>query len=375
MYARLTRESKVCLLALIMAVSAGICSPLSARADSQNLKPGTVKSSETSIPPEVLGSPVAGERADNARRQVEDGSGQPPPFEESPPVPSEANLEQPSKTFTLGVSQAHNLSVDNNATINRLKTSPNEIIATEAKRALDERNYDLARRLFEILYQRDPKNPDYFFFAGKACSGQGDPPDAFADFVTAWHLGDNPEYQRAANATVAQLKHQVDDTFKLTYSYKAHDPEVILNAAARCWKAGMTKQSVQLNEYALKNQPLLAHIAAYNLGAAAEHNGDYKLAREYYQWAAKRGHQLEAKANSDFRLRGEIDKSLNLLPTWYIEQAKFDTEQALQGHAVTWHGWVQTDSYPKHWCSEVCPLCAISRTHAEYKGGSSRFEP
>ena len=170
-----------------------------------------------------------------------------------------------------------------------MKKSSNETIQKEALKSFANGNYKLAQELYEVLCQRDPKNPAYFYGAGDAYAYDGDNPSAFADFVTAWHLADNSatsQYTEAANAIVEKLKAQVDDCFRLTFNWGSQDQETILNAATRLWKAGFTKQSVQLNEYALKNEPLYAQIAAYNLGAIAEHDGDFKQALAYYQWAA-----------------------------------------------------------------------------------------
>ncbi len=177
-------------------------------------------------------------------------------------------------------------------------------------------------------------------------------------------------YEKAADLTVDRLKAEVDPQFRLTYNYSSQDQETILNAATRLWKSGFTKQSIQLNEYALKNEPLYAHIAAYNLGAIAEHNGDYAQASAYYQWADKRSRALQAEASSDFR----IPKILSQLPPAYIEQAVSDTKYALKGNAIAWRGWAQASAYPKYWNSEVCPLCAISRTDAEYRAGQNSVE-
>ena len=140
------------------------------------------------------------------------------------------------------------------------------------------------------------------------------------------------------------------------------------------WKAGFTKQSIQLNEYALKHEPLYAQIAAYNLGAIAEHDGEYKQALTLYEWAGKRCRQLEGYASTD----AIAAKSLNELPPAYIERAIADTQEnvKLKGNAIAWRGWLQgqANGHPQHWISEVCPLCAISRTQKRVVGGQTTIE-
>ncbi len=290
-------------------------------------------------------------------------------------LPGSASPEGAPGAFKLGTTESRVLTDEDKATVDRLKKASNEVIQKEANKFFANGNYKLAQELYETLCQRDPKNPEYFYGAGDAYAYQGDNPSAFADFLTAWHLAGNPgpaQYSDAANAIVEKLKTQVDDCFKLTYNWSAQDQESILNGATRMWKAGFTKQSVQLNEYVLKNEPLFGQIAAYNLGAIAEHDGDYKQALAYYEWAGKRSRLLEQNATSDFR----IQKSLSELPPAYVEQAISDVREALtlKGSAIAWRGWAQADTYPKHWSSEVCPLCAISRTQTDYLPGQMNIE-
>ena len=132
------------------------------------------------------------------------------------------------------------------------------------------------------------------------------------------------------------------------------------------WKAGFTKQSIQLNEYALKNEPLYGpQIAAYNLGAIAEHDGDYKQALTLYEWAGKRSRQLEGYAGTD----AIAAKSLNELPPAYIERAIADTQEnvklkrqrdslaRLDTGSRYWYS-------KKHWSSEAVH-CALSLEHKD----------
>jgi tetratricopeptide (TPR) repeat protein len=135
------------------------------------------------------------------------------------------------------------------------------------------------------------------------------------------------------------------------------------------WKAGMTAQSIKLFEYVLKNDPLYRGAAAYDLGAVAEHDNNPKLAIEYYKWALKENNHLTAAAEKSPELSGAINKSLSLIPPGYIESATADLQQRVLRGDVSWNGWTQGVIHPEHWCSEVCPLCAISRTSLKYLGG------
>jgi hypothetical protein len=284
-------------------------------------------------------------------------------------------------TFSLEAATAHKLNAADLATVNRLKKSSKETMQQEANSAFAKHNFKLAQELSDTLCQRYPTNAEYFSAAGDACYYEGDYGGAFADFVTAWHLaGDNnpnSKYADAANSTLAKLRAQVDDTFRLTWGYDAQDQRTILNAATRLYKAGFTQDSVKMNLYALKNQPLYAQIAAYNIGAIAEEQGQYKEALTYYKWAGQKSRQLEQEAKSDPKLAAEISKSVAQLPDFYIEQAVSDTQKALTGHANRWQGWMQPSAYtslPGHLCSDICPLCAISRT-SQYYNGQSEFQP
>ena len=67
------------------------------------------------------------------------------------------------------------------------------MIQKEANKCFETGNYKLAQRLYELLCERDPKNPSYCYGAGDAYAYEGDNPSAFANFVTAWHLADNAE--------------------------------------------------------------------------------------------------------------------------------------------------------------------------------------
>ncbi len=128
------------------------------------------------------------------------------------------------------------------------------------------------------------------------------------------------------------------------------------------WKAGFTKQSIQLNEYALKHEPLYAQIAAYNLGAIAEHDGEYKQALTLYEWAGKRCRQLEGYASTD----AIAAKSLNELPPAYIERAIADTQEnvKLKGNAIAWRGWLQGELMVTHNIGfRKFVLCARSVEH------------
>jgi hypothetical protein len=285
-----------------------------------------------------------------------------------------------SSNHVLKGSVAHYHTVDlkrNQRTVIKLQKADDDTVYGEANRALKSENYDLAAKLYEMLAERKPTDPRYFYGAGIAYHMQGNDYDAFSNLVIAWHLGDLPVYEQTAQSLIPYLKNEVDDQFRLTFRYQAHDPATIVNAGARCWKAGLTKQSIQLFGYALKNEPLYAQIAAYNLGVNAEHSRNFKLALQYYEWAAAQSHKLEATAKQFPLYKGEIEKSLKQLPTFYIEQARSDVEHTLKGNArvFVWRGWAQATGLPQHYSSEVCPLCAISRTRKEYESGQMEFRP
>lgn len=284
----------------------------------------------------------------------------------------------PHKILTGSVSKIQKVDTERERQIMlKLAKSTNDTIYGEANRALKTGDYSLAAKLYEMLSERTPNDPRYFYGAGIADHMLGNDDDAFANLEIAWHLGDLPIYGQTAESIVQFLKAEVDDQFKLTFQYGAHDPAVIVNAGARCWKAGLTKQSIQLFGYALKNEPLYAQIAAYNLGVNAEYRGDYKLALKYYEWSAAQSHRLEVTEKQFPLYASKIRESLKQLPTLYIEQARADVERKLKGGVKTfvWNGWTQATAIPKHYSSEVCPLCAISRTRKEYEPGQMDFLP
>ncbi|MBX9696292.1 MAG: hypothetical protein K2Z81_28145 [Cyanobacteria bacterium] len=100
-----------------------------------------------------------------------------------------------------------------------------------------------------------------------------------------------------------------------------------------------------------------------------------KEAHVYYQWALKDSQRLEALAQTTPTFRAAIEKSFQLLPTLYLERACRDVEsRLLRGNVSEWHGWIQATVHPKHWSSEVCPVCAISRTESDYHPGHDRPE-
>ncbi len=255
---------------------------------------------------------------------------------------------------------------------------PEVEVYKDANKLLTGGKYGSALKLFESLCERNPKEPSYFYGAGACYRQLGKPYDAFADFVFAWHLGpDNPMFHEVAEGMIPELKVRIDDSFKLTYGFQAKDPEAILNAGTRMWKAGLTKQAIKLFQWALKNEPLYAQVAAYNLGVTAEYGGDYKIAKGYYDYAATYGHRLEATLVQRGPNSDQIKKSLERVSTYYIEQARADVQQKLKAGTgrFTWFGWTQAASLPKSWGSEVCPFCAISRTSKEYEIGRSHPQP
>jgi len=288
----------------------------------------------------------------------------------APEKPSSAigapSTAAPPGTFNLGVAETRKLSAAEEANANRLKTMSNEAIQKEANDAYNKHDLALARQLYDTLCQRDPKNSAYFAGAGSTSYDLGDFPSAYADLITAWHLaGSQNSPNTTAYANTAQLAvDKLQQGFKLSWGYEAGDPALIVNAATRLWKAGYTKESIQMNEYALKNEPLCAQIAAYNLGAMAESAGEYKKALPFYLWAGQKSHQLESEVGqyADPKLSAQITKGLTQLPTWYIDQAVRDTQRALKAKVNGWHGWDQGTT------SDICPLCAISRTQPDYRG-------
>jgi hypothetical protein len=234
-------------------------------------------------------------------------------------------------------------------------------------------NYAVAERLNLLLADRHPKFARYFYEAGQAEVAQDHVDDAFANYALAWHLGHADAYTKTAEQIVPVLQRQIDPDFKLTYEWKAEDPESVLNAGTRLWKGGCTQPAIRMFEWALKNEPVCRGAAAYNLGAIAESQGNLKMAFRYYQWAVGENAKLQAEAQSNPSLSAAISKSLGIFPSGYIENAIADVKQKLLRGDVGWHGWTQPKSYPQSWGSEICPLCAISRTTAEYKWGESEL--
>ncbi|MBX9696293.1 MAG: hypothetical protein K2Z81_28150 [Cyanobacteria bacterium] len=144
-------------------------------------------------------------------------------------------------------------SVDISAEVaKKYKKSKTSVIYEAANNAMKKGDYEVASKLYELLCARSPKEAKYFYGAGMAYRGQGDQYSAFSNFVIAWHLGQGPVFEKMAESMVKDLQVRLDDTFKLTYGFQASDPEAVLNAGARCWKAGLEKQSWQLFVYALK---------------------------------------------------------------------------------------------------------------------------
>ncbi len=103
------------------------------------------------------------------------------------PFPNQPTADGARHTFILKTTESHKLPDVDEATFNRLKKAPNEAVQKEANKCFETGNYKLAQRLYEMLCDRDPKNPSYFYGAGDAYSYEGDNPSAFANFVTAWH--------------------------------------------------------------------------------------------------------------------------------------------------------------------------------------------
>ena len=261
-----------------------------------------------------------------------------------------------------------------NIEVNLAKKQPEQEVYKKATDALENDHWPLAEKLFAVLCERKPKDPRYFYGQGLAYQNQGDLENAFSNLVIAWHLGNAPVYTQAASALIPALQKALDGTFKLTYQWSPEDPEAVLNAGTRLWKAGVTGQAVKLFEYALKNEPVCRGVAAYDLGAVAEHNGNLKLARQYYAWAANENARLQALADRSPALSASINKSLNTLPKGYVEQALAQVEQKLLRGDAAWNGWPQAVSYPTWWASEVCPLCGISRTSATYSPGQEQLK-
>jgi len=253
----------------------------------------------------------------------------------------------------LNVTQSVNA---NSSQFDQITRGSEREVFQAARKAIGGGQLVLAQKLYEHLCAKYPKDPRYFYGAGCAYRKAGDAASAFANFAIAWHVSSgDPRYQSAAEVATQQVQAQYDQYFKLTYGYAADDPSVLLNAGVRCWKLGLTKQSVQLFEYTLHNNPAFARVAAYNLGAAAEHNGQFRLAARYYGWALRNTITLEREQDSD------VNSSFGLLARSTIEDAQADVQRKIQVQDWRWNGWIQSQHYPAPGQSEVCPICAIVR--------------
>lgn len=246
------------------------------------------------------------------------------------------------------------------------KKLPDDQVFNAAQNYFQNHNYAVAEKLELMLADRHPKSARFFYEAGRAEVEQDHVDDAFANYALAWHLGHADAYTMTAEKLVPVLQRQIDPYWKLTWQWQAQDPEAVLNAGTRLWKGGCTKQAIRMFEYALKNEPMCRGAASYNLGAIAENEGNLKMALRYYQWAAKENARLSAEATAHPAYQDQIQKSLNIFPPGYIENAIADVRQKLLRGDTSWHGWTQPRSYPTNQCSEVCPVCAISRTEPEY---------
>jgi hypothetical protein len=260
------------------------------------------------------------------------------------------------------------------AIVNSLKKAPEDEVDQRATKAFSEGKYALSAKLFDMLADRKPKDPRYVYGAGESYKMLGNYPSAFACLTMSWHLGNSDFYTNAIESLLPTMQKDYDDTFKIQFGHNADEPEAVLNAGVRMWKAGMSAQAVALFEYVMKNEPAYRGVAAYNLGAVAEHNNDPKLALEYYKWAVQENARLAATAEKKPQLAGAINKSSSLMPAGYIQHAVADLQQEmLRGH-LPWNGWKQGTVHPEHWSSEVCPLCAISRTSLKYNPGQWTLE-
>jgi tetratricopeptide (TPR) repeat protein len=260
------------------------------------------------------------------------------------------------------------------AIVNSLKKAPLEEVDEKATKSYLAGQYSLSAKLYDMLSDRKPAEPRYFYGAGESYKMLENYPAAFAALTMSWHLGNNEFYTRAINALLPTMQRDYDDTFKVSFNHNADEPEAVLNAGVRMWKAGMTAQAVKLFEYSMKNDPAYRAVAAYNLGAVAEHNNDPKLALEYYKWAVQENARLAAAAMKSPQLAGVVNKSSNLVPPPYIQSAIADLQQKLLRGNAYWSGWKQATILPEHWSSEVCPLCAISRTSLIYRPGQMTLE-
>jgi len=235
-----------------------------------------------------------------------------------------------------------------------------------ANQALARKDLDRARRLFEALCEQHPRDARYFYGAAMACELQDKNFDAYPDLVIAWHLDSDPKYGQAAEALTAELKKTLDDCFKLRFDWNREDPETVLNAGVRMWKAGLNAQAIKLFEYSLKNEPLYRSIAFYDLGAMAERGGNLKGALQYYQLAAIERARLDVLKEKDQLYGHALNRNVGLITDDYLRRAIGEVEQKLLRGTVKWNGFPQ--GYGTHWSTEVCPLCGISRTFTVYDG-------
>ena len=283
------------------------------------------------------------------------------------------NDKSTPKRGTLKVEVSETTDTDKTI-VNSLKKAPLQEVDDRATKAYMDGQYALSSKLYDMLSERKPAEPRYFYGAGESYKMLGDYPTAFADLTMSWHLGNSDFYTKAINSLLPTMQRDYDDTFKVTYGYNADEPESVLNAGVRMWKANMTPQAVKLFEYSMKNNPAYRGVAAYDLGAVAEHNNDPKLALEYYKWAVQENARLAAVARNNPQLAGAVNKSSNLIPPMYIQSAIADLQQKLLRGNAQWTGWKQATVRPEHWSSEVCPLCAISRTSLIYRPGQATLE-
>jgi len=244
----------------------------------------------------------------------------------------------------------------------------------DAEAATQSGNYAKAAMLYQALAKRHPLDPRYFYGAGTAFEAMRDNFDAFPNLIIAWHHGSSdPVYNQTIDDLVEAMKAQIDPNWRKTYGFQASDPETILNAGARCFKAGLTNQSIQLFEYAAKTEPWYAPAAAYNLGAVAESRGNLKLALQYYHWADNQAQRLEqevARVDPRYNVPYQValNKSEQVVNRTLIGEAIDQVQSRMAMGDSTWHGWTQADvrQLPKFWASEVCPSCAINRNSTTY---------
>lgn len=298
----------------------------------------------------------------------------------TPPDDSPVDDGWPTSLPRLDTSTNHGpfkIEVSESASVQKIvdeyKKRSDADVFSAAQNYFQNNNYAVAEKLDLLLTERHPKFARYFYEAGEAEAAQDRVDDAFANYALAWHLGHADAYTRVAEKLVPILQRQIDPDFKLTYQWQAGDPESVLNAGTRLWKGGCTTQAIRVFEWALKNEAICRGAAAYNLGAIAESQGNLKTALRYYQWAAAENARLQAESDSHPALSAAIGKSLGIFPNGYIEKAITDVQHKLLRGDVGWHGWTQPRSYPEKWGSEVCPLCAISRTSATYEWGQNEL--